>query len=124
MRKCLALLLFCCCLASVVVARAQQTLGSLNGTVLDRSGAAVPGSTVTATDDAIGVTRTTKAQENGYFQIFNLPIGTYSVTATHDGFDTSKLVGIEVQEAGAKTVTLSLKVGSTTESVTVSANPL
>ena len=124
MRKFLTLLLFCFCLTSVVMARAQQTLGSLNGTVLDASGAAVPGSTITATDDAIGVTRTTKAQENGYFQIFNLPIGTYSVTATHDGFDTSKLVGIEVQEAGAKTVTLSLKVGSTTESVTVSANPM
>jgi hypothetical protein len=124
MRKCLALLLFCCCLASVVVARAQQTLGSLNGTVLDTSGAAVPGSTVTATDDAIGVTRTTKAQGNGYFQIFNLPIGTYSVTATHDGFDTTKEVGIEVQEAGAKTLSLTLKVGSTTQSVTVSANPM
>jgi hypothetical protein len=106
------------------MARAQQTLGSLNGTVLDSSGAAVPGSTVTATDTAIGVTRSTKAQGNGYFQLFNLPVGTYTVTATHEGFDTTELTGIEVQEAGAKTLSLTLKVGQIATSVTVTATPL
>jgi hypothetical protein len=124
MRKFLTLLLFVSSLGSVVAARAQQTLGSLNGTVLDSSGAAVPGSTVTATDDAIGVTRTTKAQGNGFFQIFNLPVGTYKVKATHDGFDTTELTGIAVQEAQAKTLTLSLKVGQISESIEVTANPL
>jgi hypothetical protein len=124
MRKLLTVLLFCCLLTSVVSLRAQQTLGSLNGTVLDGSGAAVPGSTVTATDSAIGVTRTTKAQANGFFQIFNLPVGTYSLTATHDGFQTTELTGIEVQEAGAKTLNLTLKVGDVAQSVTVTATPL
>ena len=104
--------------------RAQQTLGSLNGTVLDSSGAAIPGATVTATDTAIGVTRTTKAQSNGFFQIFNLPVGTYSVKAIHEGFETTELRGVEVQEAGAKTLNLSLKVGQTAESITVTATPL
>jgi len=124
MRKLLSMLLFCCLLASVANAKAQQTLGSLNGTVLDGSGAAVPGSTVTATDSAIGVTRTTKAQSNGFFQIFNLPVGTYSVKATHEGFDTTELTGVEVQEAGAKTLNLALKVGEIATSVTVTATPL
>jgi hypothetical protein len=124
MRKLLSVLSVCCFLIFVVTARAQQTLGSLNGTVLDSSGAAVPGSTVTATDASIGVTRSTKAQGNGYFQIFNLPVGTYTLTATHEGFDTSSLTGIEVQEAGAKTLTLTLKVGQIAESVTVTATPL
>jgi hypothetical protein len=118
------MLLFCCFLTAVGTARAQQTLGSLNGTVLDSSGAAVPGSTVTAADASIGVTRSTKAQGNGYFQIFNLPVGTYTVTATHEGFDTTALEGIEVQEAGAKTLTLALKVGQIATSVTVTATPL
>jgi len=43
-------------------AGAQQTLGAVNGTVVDSSGAAVSGSIVTVTDAAIGVTRTTTAQ--------------------------------------------------------------
>jgi len=124
MRKLLSLLLFCCLLTPGFMARAQQTLGSLNGTVLDTSGAAVPGSTVTATDAAIGVTRTTKAQGNGFFQIFNLPVGTYSVKATHEGFQATELVGVEVQEAGAKTLNLSLKAGNFNDSVTVTATPL
>ena len=124
MRKLLSVVLFCCFLTSVVMAKAQQTLGSLNGTVLDSSGAAVPGSTVTATDASIGVTRSTKAQGNGFFQIFNLPVGTYTLSATHEGFDTTQLPGIEVQEAQAKTLTVTLKVGEIATSVTVSATPL
>jgi hypothetical protein len=124
MRKLLSVFLFCCLLTTAVSSKAQQTLGSLNGTVLDGSGAAVPGSTVTATDSAIGVTRTTKAQSNGFFQIFNLPVGTYSVKAMHDGFQTTETLGIEVQEAGAKTLNLTLKVGNVAESVTVTATPL
>jgi hypothetical protein len=124
MRKLLSTMLSCCLLSMVVTGRAQQTLGSLNGTVLDGSGAAVPGSTVTATDAAIGVTRTTKAQGNGYFQLFNLPVGSYTVTAMHEGFDTTALTGIEVQEAGAKTLTMTLKVGQISESVTVTSTPL
>lgn len=124
MRKILALLLFCCFVTSAVVARAQQTLGSLNGTVLDSSGAAVPESTITVTDASIGITRTTKTQSNGFFQIFNLPVGTYKVQATHEGFDTTNLVGIGVQEAQAKTVSVTLKVGEITTSVQVTADPL
>jgi hypothetical protein len=124
MRKLLTFVLFCSVFFAAAIARAQQTLGSLNGTVLDGSGAAVPDSTVTVTDAEIGVTRTTKAAGNGYFQIFNLPVGTYTMSATHAGFDTTELKGIQVQEAQAKTLTVSLKVGQASESVEVTANPL
>jgi hypothetical protein len=124
MRKVFTLVLFCFFVASVTVARAQQTLGSLNGTVLDASGAAIPASTITVTDAAIGVTRTTKSQGNGFFQIFNLPVGTYKVQATHDGFDTTELAGIGVQEAQAKTLSLTLRVGQISTSIEVTAEPL
>jgi hypothetical protein len=103
---------------------AQQTLGSVNGTVVDPSGAAIPAAKVTVSDPDIGVTRTVTAQADGFFQIFNLPIGTYKVTITHDGFDTTELTGITVQEAHAATVSVKLKVGQTSESVDVTANPL
>ncbi len=124
MRKVLAFMFFFCCLTVAVVAKAQQTLGSLNGTVLDASGAAIPDSTVTATDSAIGITRTAKTQSNGYFQIFNLPVGTYNIKAQHDGFDTAESVGIHVQEASARTVSLTLKVGQISTAVVVTADPL
>jgi hypothetical protein len=88
---------------------AQQTLGSINGTVVDGSGAAVPGSTLTVTDAALNVTRTIHSQPNGSFQIFNLPPGTYQVQVTHDGFDTTQLVGIQVREAQATTVSAKLR---------------
>jgi Carboxypeptidase regulatory-like domain len=103
---------------------AQQTLGSLNGTVVDPSGAAVGGATVTATNASINVTRTTTTQSNGFYQIFNLPIGGYVVTVTHDGFEATSVSGITVQEAAATTVNASLRVGKASESVEVTANPL
>ncbi len=105
-------------------ASAQQTLGSVNGTVLDASGAAIPGSTLTITDPDIGITRTATAGANGYFQIFNLPIGTYTIAAAHDGFDTTKLSNIGVQEARAVTVNVKLNVGQIATSVDVTANPM
>ena len=105
-------------------ANAQQTLGSLNGTVVDATGAAVTGATVKVTDAAINVTATTTTQKTGSFQIFNLPIGTYTVSVGHDGFDTTQISGIAVQESQAKTINVTLKVGKATESVEVTANPM
>jgi hypothetical protein len=105
-------------------AMAQQTLGSINGTVLDATGAAVPGSMVTVTDAEIGVTRTTTASSNGYFQVFNLPLGTYKVTVSHDGFSATDVSGIGVKEAQASTLNVSLKIGVATTSVDVTANPM
>jgi hypothetical protein len=116
----LTLIVFACTLRG----HAQQTLGSINGTVLDPSGAAVAGATVSVTDAAINVTETTTTQRTGYFQIFNLPIGTYTVTVSHEGFEGSRLPDIAVREAQAATVSVRLKVGAATESVEVTANPL
>jgi hypothetical protein len=88
MRKSLLLLVFSGLCLFTVIARGQATLGSLNGTVLDPSGAAVPAATITVTDTDINVSRTTKSQGDEFFQGFNLPVGIYSVRASHDGFDT------------------------------------
>ncbi|MGA2535516.1 MAG: carboxypeptidase regulatory-like domain-containing protein [Terracidiphilus sp.] len=102
----------------------QQTLGAVNGTVLDPAGASVAGATVTATNAAINVSAKTTTQSSGFFQIFNLPIGTYVVEVSHEGFDTTQLSGIGVQEAHTVTVNVKLKVGKASESVEVTANPM
>jgi hypothetical protein len=85
-----SLALFTLALCSALPGLAQQTLGSLNGTVLDSSGAAVVGATVKVTDAAINVVQTTTTQKSGFFQIFNLPIGTYVVSVSHEGFETAR----------------------------------
>ena len=115
---CLAVLIFS------LPGLAQQTLGSLNGTVVDSSGAAVPGATVTVTNTAINYSTTTTTQGTGFYQVFNLPIGTYTVKVSHAGFETTQLKGIPVQEARATTVNATLKVGQVSESVEVTATPL
>ena len=103
---------------------AQQTLGSVNGTVTDVSGAAMAGVTVTVSSEQTGLTRSTTTQSNGYWEILNLPVGTYKVTVTSSNFETVNYPAIQVQEMQAKTINSSMKPGKVTESVTVSANPL
>ncbi len=107
-----------------ISAIAQQTLGSINGTVLDPAGAAIPDATITVTNAAISFSRTATSQSNGFFQIFNLPVGDYEVKVTRDGFDTTDLPKIQVQEARATTVNVNLKVGSTATSIEVTGNPM
>ena len=117
-------LLTLCVLACAVPLAAQQTLGSINGTVKDSSGAAIAGATVTVTETATNRTLETKTQANGFYQIFNLPIGSYTVKATHEGFESAEAKGITVQEASATTLNLTLNVGQVSESVEVTANPM
>src|ERR1700728_3241830 len=99
--------------------QAQQTLGSINGTVLDPSGAAIPGVKITVTAGEIRVTRTTTTQGSGFFQIFNLPIGHYVVRAEQNGFETTEIKGIGVREAEATTVSVGLKLGPTSEAIEI-----
>ena len=61
---------------------AQVISGDLVGTILDKTGAVIPGARVEATKNDTGVKYETTAGENGEYRIPNLPIGTYSVTAS------------------------------------------
>ncbi|MFC5864532.1 carboxypeptidase regulatory-like domain-containing protein [Acidicapsa dinghuensis] len=120
----LRLVVFVALMGISISAIAQQTLGSINGTVLDPAGAAIPDATVTVTNSAIDFTRSAKSQGDGFFQIFNLPIGTYTVKISHDGFETTELTGIGVQEARATTVNGTLKLGQVSNTVEVTGNPM
>jgi hypothetical protein len=106
------------------VAFAQQTLGSINGAVTDRSSAAIPGATITATQEQTSLTVSTTSRKDGYFQILNLPVGEYTVKIAREGFDAEVLQHIRVVEGRAATVKGSLQVGQVTTSVEVTENPL
>jgi hypothetical protein len=104
-------------------ASAQQTLGAITGTVSDPSGALVSDATVKAVniETNLEVVAHTK---NGSFQIPDLPVGTYRVTVTKDGFKTETHTKILVSGARTTTVDTSLQVGSIGTTVEVNAVPL
>ncbi len=118
------LFLFTVLALSTLPALAQQTLGSLNGTVVDPSGASVSGATVTISAPEINISRTAKTQSSGFFQIFNLPVAHYQVSVSSPGFETTQEANIAIQEARSTTLNVSLKLGQASESVEVIANPL
>jgi hypothetical protein len=103
---------------------AQQTLGTISGTVTDSSGAAIPGAHIVINNTATNLTFNTDSKGNGSYAFQNLPIGTYSVTVTKDGFETQSYPTILVQENRTVSVNPQLKAGSVSQSVTVSGSPM
>ena len=104
-------------------APAQQTLGGITGTVTDQSSSVLPDTTVTIVGDQTKLTRTQKTNGNGAYDFVNLPIGTYTVTVTHDGFETQKLPSILVQANRTATLNVALKVGQVGTTIEVQAAP-
>jgi hypothetical protein len=105
-------------------AHAQQTLGGITGTVSDSTGGVLPDTTVTVVGDQTSLTRTLKTNENGAYDFVNLPIGTYTLTFAHDGFQTEKIPSIPVQANRTATVNTTLKVGQVGTTITVEESPL
>ena len=91
---------------------AQQTLGSINGTVVDSSGAVVQGATVKALAVATNLSVKAQSKNDGSFAIADLPIGTYEVTFTKDGFERRIYPQIIVQGSRTSTVNTKLKPGA------------
>jgi len=105
-------------------AQAQQTLGGITGTVMDKTGGVLPGTVVTIVADQTKLTRTLTTNANGSYDFVNLPIGTYTLTFTHDGFETQRVPSITVQADRTVTVNATLPVGQVGTVVTVEATPL
>jgi hypothetical protein len=105
-------------------AQAQQTLGGITGSVSDETGGVLPGTEVTIVGDQTKLTRTQKTNANGIYEFVNLPIGTYTLTFTHDGFETQRIPSITVQADRTATVNAVLPVGQVGTVVEVQAEPL
>src|SRR5258705_6004094 len=111
-------------LALAPYAKAQRTLGGITGTVSDKTGSLLPDTEVTIVGDQTQLTRTRKTNGNGSYDFVNLPIGTYSLTFTHAGFETQKSPSITIQADRTATVNASLAVGAVDTVVEVKADPL
>lgn len=82
---------------------AQTNEGTLAGTVLDQSGAAIQGAQVTAKNEATGVTFRTVSGPDGGFRFAAVGIGKYDVTASQTGFTTQTQTGVTVSIASTAT---------------------
>jgi hypothetical protein len=106
--------------AGSLPASSQAVYGAVFGTVTDKSGAAVPGATITVTDVSKGTSVAATTNETGAYRVQHLIPDTYSVQAEANGFSKSVAGGIVVYADTAPEVNLQLAVGAVSNSVTVS----
>ena len=100
---------------------AQETTGSLQGTIKDPSGAVLPGVKVTVTAPNLVGVKTEVSDSQGYYHFSNLPPDAYTVIADAKGFKTLKRSGLVIEVGHSPSLDLSLSVGEMTETVDVSA---
>ncbi|HEY6339709.1 MAG TPA: TonB-dependent receptor [Candidatus Sulfotelmatobacter sp.] len=113
-----------CLILAAIPAVSQQTLGALNGTITDSTGAVVEGAKVQARAPATNLEVTGETKSDGSFSIADLPIGTYEVKFIKDGFETAVYPQIMVQGNRTTTVNAKLQPGTVASTVTVNATPL
>ena len=102
---------------------AQETTGSISGTITDSSGAAIKGATISLVNTDRGQTiRTLTTSSAGFFTGTSLPLGTYTVKIVESGFQTTSVTGLVLHANDALTVNRALGVGSSGESVSVTAD--
>lgn len=97
--------------------------GSIKGAVTDNSGAVIPNASVVATSTTRGIRMTTTSSSSGDFQISPLDADIYTVTVTAVGFETVSQKDVHVNALEISDVAVKMPIGSSTETVTVSAEP-
>lgn len=105
-------------------ANAQTVFGGIAGLVTDTTGAVVPGANVVATNEKTGVTFHTVSTSAGAYRFPELPLGTYTVTATAAGFQQSASTGVTVNVQVTTSLNIKLQVGAAAQTVTVNASGL
>jgi hypothetical protein len=98
------------CVVTLMISPAMhgQATGSFLGNVLDKSGSAVPGATVTATSQGTGLARVGKTDNAGHYLIPLLPVGTYSVRVDVAGFQRAESKGLYLQVNEAREIDFTL----------------
>ena len=109
------------CLVVSLSVLAQETTGSLQGTVKDPSGAVVAFAHVSISTPTLAGGKTADTDPNGYYHFSNLPPGPYVVTVEAKGFASLKREGLVIEVGHSPTLDLTLSVGSESTVVEVTA---
>jgi hypothetical protein len=118
------LLVFLLVVSFYPTAHALDVNGRIKGTVTDPTGAVVPNVVVVATNQLTGVKYTTKTQPNGEYVFPELPIGTYTVSATSAGFKTFEAKGIVLTIDQEYVEPIVFASGAATDTVEVEADSI
>ena len=113
--------LFSILLLSAVAALAQSDRGTITGTVSDPAGAVIPNAPIQARNIETGVVYPAATSTTGNYTITQLPVGTYELSVAVQGFKKWIRPALTVEVAQVLRVDAQLEVGSSTESVTVTA---
>src|SRR5437588_788245 len=103
----------------VTAAIAQTGTSNITGSVRDVNGAVVPGATVTAKNEATGVTSTQTTTDSGLYAFSSLPVGRYTITVEKQGFKTLQKTNNILEVGIPLTVDVALEVGQVSETVNV-----
>ena len=108
---------------SVSPIRAQDATGKITGIVTDTSGAVLPNAQVTVTNSATNVSQQTTTNNEGFYQVLQLPIGLYRVTVAATGFEKTTIeskTALEINQT--LRIDVKLEVGKISDTVTVESN--
>ena len=103
---------------------AQDYRGRVQGSVLDSTQAALPGTTVTMVNDATGVAVTFVADRDGHYIFDFVDPGLYTITGELQGFKKAQQRNVRVPQRGSVTADLTLEIGGLEERVVVEAPPV
>src|SRR5579872_1878917 len=98
----------------------QEVTAAITGTVVDASGAALKGATVTARDTERGTVWTAQTNDSGVFNILRIPVGNYLVTVSATGFETETYPAFTLVMNQTASINFKMKVGNVSERVEVS----
>src|SRR5712691_7883370 len=107
-----------------VLAQTQITAGTIQGTVLDANGAALPGANVEVKNVDTNFVRTSTTNDEGRFVALQLPPGRYTLTVSKSGFATLVVEKADLTVGQAMNLPLSMKVSGVEERVTIAATPV
>jgi len=106
----------------VASAQSQAANGAIEGTIVDDSGAVLPGVTVTVTSVDTGTTRTLVTNDAGLYRALLLPLGAYRIDAELTGFKKFEQTGITLAAGQTAVVNITLGAGAITEVVSVTGD--
>src|SRR5712692_3965197 len=123
MRRSLSIISFVALLLipSILFAQSQATTGVIEGTVVDASGASLPGVTVTVKNTATNFEQIAVTDKQGRFRTVLLPLGPYQVSATLEGFGTVVQKGLDLGVGQTLPVTVTMKPAAMSEQIVVTA---